>query len=219
MAMTLGERIFKMRTERGLTQTAVGKALGVTRNAVSLWEAGTSSPTPERLRKLAVILDCNSDWLATGRKAHSQVTRGLPLWGEIAAGVWAEVNENQDMEVRRVPVAPDPAYPAEAQFALKVRGNSVNKTAPNGTIIICVDIIKGEVEIRDGDLVVVERRKGPLVETTLKRVRKAAKGIELWPESDDPNHKEPIGLGAKGDAEVTIKALVIYTLNPVARGT
>lgn len=216
--MPLGERIEKSRKEKGLSQAKLGKSLGVTRNAVSLWESNTSSPQPERLRELAVILDKDFDWLATGRRRHSLVTQGLPLWGEIAAGVWSEVGENQEMEVKRVPVAPDPAYPADAQYALKVKGNSVNRIAPDGTIIVVVDIIKAGIEVREGDLVWIERRKGTLVETTLKRIRKVKGRLELWPESDDPRHKEPVRLGANGETEVTIKGLVIYTLNPIARG-
>lgn len=217
--MALGERIYQSRVAKKLSQAALGRLAGVTRNAVSLWESNTSSPTPERLRKLAVILDKDSDWLATGRKAHTLVTLGLPLWGEIAAGVWAEVCESQDMDVKRVPVAPDPAYPADAQYALKVKGNSVNKIAPNGTIVVCVDVVKAGIEIRDGDLVCVTRQKGGLVETTLKRVRKAKGGIDLWPESTDPQHATALRLGAKGDTEVTITGLVIYTVKPIPRGT
>lgn len=216
--MKLGDRIFKSRTEKKLSQSKLGKLVGVTRNAVSLWESNTSSPTPERLRELAVILDKDSDWLATGRRRHSLTVQGLPLWGEIAAGVWAEVGENQDMEVKRVPVAPDPAYPADAQFALKVKGNSVNRIAPDGTIVVVVDILKAGIEIRDGDLVWVERHKGHLVETTLKRIRKGVRGVELWPESDDPRHVDPIPVAGNGATEVVIRGLVIYTVNPVPRG-
>jgi transcriptional regulator with XRE-family HTH domain len=217
--MSLGQRIFKARTKKGLSQSALGKKLGVTREAVSQWEADVSEPTAARLRKLSVILDEGFDFLATGRSGEHGTVPGVRLWGEVAGGVWAEVRDSQDDDFQRVPVAPDPRYPASAQYALKVRGNSVNRVAKPGTVVICVDIVEANVELRDGDLVWVERRRGDLVETTLKRLRKGAGGAELWPESDDPKHQEKLAIdGLEGDAEVTIRGLVIYTLSAVPRG-
>lgn len=214
---TIGSRIRDRRNERGMTQTALAKAIRVTRNAVSMWENNTSKPSSDHLRQLAVNLDVGFDWLATGRGSQSMVVRGLPLHGAVAAGVWREVGESQDMAVRRVPVAPDPAWPVEAQYALRVEGNSVSRTAKDGAAVQCVDILEGGVEVRDDDLVVVERRRGSLVETTLKRVRRGKRGLELWPDSDDPEHQDKIQVGARG-VEVTIKALVIHVVTPVPRG-
>lgn len=37
--MTLGERIASLRKEKGLSQEALGELVGVTRQAVSKWEA------------------------------------------------------------------------------------------------------------------------------------------------------------------------------------
>lgn len=218
--MALADRLLKARTAKKLTQTQLGKALGVTRNAVSLWESGVSQPRAETLRKAAVILEVGFDWLATGRNAQLNVVEGLTLQGEIAAGVWHEVTESQEMEFERVPVAPDPSYPVDAQYALRVRGTSVNKIAKDGSLVACVDIMEAGIEIRDRDLVVVERRRGSIVETTIKRVKKGKAGLELWPESDDPAHQEKLTLGPRrGDTEVSIKALVIWTANPIPRGS
>ena len=66
--MALGERIFKLRIAKGLSQAQLGKALGVTRNAVSLWESNINTPTSGRLQQLAVLFDVGFDELATGRK-------------------------------------------------------------------------------------------------------------------------------------------------------
>lgn len=216
--MAIGQRIYKARTKAGLSQSALGKKLGVTREAVSQWESEDSEPTAARLRKASVILSVGYDWLATGRTSEAEIVPGIRLWGEIAGGVWSEVKDSQDNDFERVPVAPDPRFPAEAQYALKVRGNSVNKIAKDGVTVICVDVIDGGIDLRHGDLVWVERRKGGLVETTIKRLRKGDKGPELWPESDDPAHQEKVAVEASSDTEVTIKGLVLYTLSPVPRG-
>ena len=219
-AMSLGSRIFKARTAKKLSQSALGKQLGVTRNAVSLWESNTSQPRAETLRKLAVILDVGFDWLATERQPQSMIVRGLPLLGEIAGGVWHEVTETQEMEYKLVPVAPDARYPVECQYALQVRGHSVNRIAKDGTILHCVDILGAGIELRNNDLVWIERRRGALVEATVKRVRKGKEGLELWPESDDPAHQQKLTLSQRrGEAEITIKGLVIATVTPIPRGT
>ena len=42
----------------GLTQAEAAKAAGVSRTALSRWEAGKSSPTAETLVKLATIYKC-----------------------------------------------------------------------------------------------------------------------------------------------------------------
>jgi transcriptional regulator with XRE-family HTH domain len=215
----LGERIKKARLDKGLTQSALARQLGVTRNAVSMWEAGKAEPAAERLRNAAVTLNAEYEWLATGRGARSQVVLGLPLYGEIAAGVWTEVGDNQDTDVERVPVAPDPDYPTHAQFALRVKGNSVDRVAADGALLACVDLHEGGVDIREGDLVCVERRRGSLVETTVKRVKKNGKALELWPESSDPAHQKPIPFAQGKDVDgVSIRALVIGVYNKVGRG-
>lgn len=223
--MSFARRIKQAREAKGLSQTQLAKLLGVTRNAVSMWEKVKPKKKPvypksETMQQAAVILDVGHDWLATGRGGQSspQVS-GLPIVGTVAAGIWFEIVENQDQEVRRVPVAPVPEYPPEAQFALQIQGNSVNRIARDGTIVVVVDIAIAGIEPRPGDLVWVERRDGQRVEATVKRLRKGAGGLELWPESDDPSHQQKLTLKPrKGEAEVTIRGIVIYTLNPIPRG-
>lgn len=212
-------RLRKAREDKGLSKAELARRIGVTRQAVTMWESGNAEPTAENLRNLAINLDVEHDWLSTGRRGKPGVVSGLQLHGEVAGGVWVEIPESQDMEYKRVPVAPDPSYPIESQYALQVRGNSINRIAKDGSILVCVDIVSAGIEIRDADLVVVERRKGDLLETTVKRIRKGRNGLELWPESDDPAHQEKLTLGhRKGNTEVSIKALVIWTANPVRRG-
>lgn len=129
-----------------------------------------------------------------------------------------EVPDTQDREFPRVPVAPDPAYPIDCQYALQVRGNSVNQIVPDGGIIVCVDLADSGISPRDGDLVVVERRRGGMVETTVKQLRKANGGPELWPLSTDPEHQERLTVGRAKGVEVVLKAIVIWTANRVPRG-
>ena len=54
--MTISGQIKAARQARGLTQKAVGDALGVTRQYVYAWEAGRRNPGPKHLAKLAEVL-------------------------------------------------------------------------------------------------------------------------------------------------------------------
>ena len=64
--MNIGERIMALRKEKSISQTALAKRLNVSRQAVSKWEQGTSSPDTERLIQLAEILGTEVEYLATG---------------------------------------------------------------------------------------------------------------------------------------------------------
>ena len=64
--MNIGERIMALRKEKNISQTELAKRLNVSRQAVSKWEQGTSSPDTERLIQLAEILGTEVEYLATG---------------------------------------------------------------------------------------------------------------------------------------------------------
>ena len=64
--MNIGERITALRKEKNISQTELAKRLNVSRQAVSKWEQGTSSPDTDRLIQLAEILGTEVEYLATG---------------------------------------------------------------------------------------------------------------------------------------------------------
>lgn len=53
----------KYRTLLGLTQMDIAKQLGVSPNAISMWETGERKPDIIMLKKLASILHCTADQL------------------------------------------------------------------------------------------------------------------------------------------------------------
>ena len=64
--MNISERIMALRKEKNISQTELAKRLNVSRQAVSKWEQGVSSPDTERLIQLAEILGTEVEYLATG---------------------------------------------------------------------------------------------------------------------------------------------------------
>ena len=67
--MNFGEKIFKLRKERGLSQEALAEQIGTTRQAVSKWETGTADPSTSNLLALAKLFGVPAEELlhqATG---------------------------------------------------------------------------------------------------------------------------------------------------------
>ncbi len=65
--MSLGERILQLRTAKNMSQNQLAKTMDVSRQAVSKWESGQSTPDPAKLIRLAEILDTDLEYLTTGR--------------------------------------------------------------------------------------------------------------------------------------------------------
>jgi SOS-response transcriptional repressor LexA len=216
-------------------------ALGLAERAASLRAFGhpkglhnlrvARSPSLDAFARLAPVLETTPAWLAYGigdaaippaRRAEPGL---LPIVGEVAAGLWLEVDTVVDAPTHdAVPLAADPRWPPEEQFAVVVRGTSINRVAPDGAVLACIALPALRREVREGELVIVERRRhgGHDLERTAKRLRRVAGGYELWPDTTDPRHK-PIRIA--GDAEpddgisITVIALVVRTLQPIPPDT
>ena len=139
----------------------------------------------------------------------------VPITGKVAANTWMDVDE-MDFgydDVEYVPSVGD--FPITWQFGLRIEGNCLNKIAQDGDRLVCLDLIKAQIPPEPGDLVIVERKRfgGQMVERTAKRLRRSAKGIELWPESNDPAHQDPIVLYDRDEnVDITIIGKVLWIM-------
>lgn len=61
--MTLGEKIYKLRTEQGLSQETFGEKLGVSRQSVSKWETDQSVPELDKIVAVSEIFGVSTDYL------------------------------------------------------------------------------------------------------------------------------------------------------------
>ena len=59
--MKLGEKILELRKKNGLSQEQLGEKLEVTRQTISNWELGETSPNPEQLVFLSKIFNISID--------------------------------------------------------------------------------------------------------------------------------------------------------------
>ncbi len=75
--MTLANRISRLRKEKKLSQEFVADTLNVSRQAVSKWENGLSSPDTENLIALAGLLEVDVDYLATGALTEDEISEPM----------------------------------------------------------------------------------------------------------------------------------------------
>ena len=64
--MTLGERLARLRNQKGLSQDALAEALGVSRQSVSKWETDASIPELDKLVRLSGLFGVSLDELVSG---------------------------------------------------------------------------------------------------------------------------------------------------------
>ena len=61
--MSFSERLIVLRRERGLTQQGFADATGIHVQQIKRYEAGTSQPSAEALKKIARCFGVTTDWL------------------------------------------------------------------------------------------------------------------------------------------------------------
>lgn len=74
--MNFGEKIFKLRKERGLSQEALAEQIGTTRQAVSKWENNQGFPETEKLLQLSNIFEVSIDFLLKEEKSAENSADG-----------------------------------------------------------------------------------------------------------------------------------------------
>ncbi len=61
--MTIGQRIADCRKKLGLSQEALGEKMGVSRQAISKWEADGALPEIDKLIALSRLFEVSVGWL------------------------------------------------------------------------------------------------------------------------------------------------------------
>lgn len=86
--MNFGEKIYKLRKEKGLSQEALAEQIGTTRQAVSKWENNQGFPETEKLLQLSNIFKVSTDFLLKEEKSVKDTVdeRGYYVSKEMANG-------------------------------------------------------------------------------------------------------------------------------------
>lgn len=225
---TPGERLAFARERAGFSSAReAALALGV---SVSTYNAHERSGQPgargfriDSAKVYARRFGVSVSWLLAGEgkmeRNGSEITADptlsfVPVRGVAQVGTWNEYEEFDFSEMAPVAVVRGEYQPKD-QFAWAIRGDSLNRIGVNeGDFVICVPYWIARTGPTDGDLVAVERRSGPKIERTVKRLRLIGGHYELHPESTNPIHKvihvtRNTGLHDGDGAEVEIVGLAI----------
>jgi transcriptional regulator with XRE-family HTH domain len=205
------ERLREVFDEKGWTMRELSSRSGVSYDSVNKYLRGdVKQPRGNTLDKLASALQTSSLYLREGLHPGPRVsTNQIPVRGEVAAGVWLEVSAIDDEPIRWLPFNPAPEYVEGALYSLIVRGDSVDKIAPDGCTLIVLDLGLSGVSLKDGDLAIVERRmhQDGLREVTAKRVRQMDGELHLIPESTNPKWQTAKFRLADCDGDVEMRAI------------
>ncbi|WP_086656562.1 LexA family protein [Acetobacter persici] len=212
----------------GLSETAACEAAGVGVNTIRHIRKRGHSPKIENLRKLALALGVPAAYFleaaAVGAEGdiQGQVTnlQAIFVKGAVQAGHWTEATEWPPMDWYPVFTPSNIRYPSTEKFGLVVKGDSMNKVYPAGSIVIAVKFSDIACQPKPGQRVVVIRRSLHGFEATVKKFDVDASGrIILWPESYSPEYQQPLIIESKSlhddnassacAPDVSIEALVI----------
>lgn len=75
--MNLGENILKLRKHQGLSQEQLGEQVNVTRQTISNWELGETTPNAEQLKLLSKALLVSLDELLDNEEKHILIDEQL----------------------------------------------------------------------------------------------------------------------------------------------
>uniref|UniRef100_UPI0024B671C9 helix-turn-helix domain-containing protein n=2 Tax=Streptococcus TaxID=1301 RepID=UPI0024B671C9 len=85
--MNLGEKLFKLRKEKGISQENLAEQIGTTRQAISKWENNQGFPEVEKLLQLSNVFEVSVDYLLKDDKiANSSNEKGYYVSKEVATG-------------------------------------------------------------------------------------------------------------------------------------
>jgi repressor LexA len=177
------ERFSEIFDESEKTATELAKELHVSKQTLSAWRIGTRSPKEPTVMAIANYFNVDPLWLfgfdvkkektvrkydniAPIRSIHRQ---SIPMIGSVAAGEPVLTNESFDVFVDS---------PIQADYALRVEGDSMDPTYQNGDIVY----IRETPDVPDGTVAVV------LIDDSacLKHVYKIHNGVMLV--SDNPSY-------------------------------
>ncbi|WP_426043679.1 LexA family protein [Caulobacter sp. DWR3-1-2] len=139
------------------------------------------------------------------------VTRRIPVVGDVEAGVWRETVARDAHDIDDYLALDVQGYEQADLKAYRVSGPSMNRVYVQGRFVVVAH--PAQAGLRSGDHVVIERWRGSMTEVTLKEFVQEQDGrIALWPRSDHPDFQEPFHLKAQDEADqdgLTIIGVVV----------
>lgn len=171
-------KLKELRENRGLSQAAFAKEMGVGQSTVGSWENGARKPNVDTTKKIAkyfnipvsVLLD---EDLTTTR--FDPADNWIPVLGNVAAGIPAEAIESFDSDDPDDWEQIDDAMARNGKHvALRINGASMEPRMKKGDVVI----VRLQPTIEDGEIAIVKVNGD---EATCKKIKKTPQGITLVP--------------------------------------
>lgn len=183
---------------KGINQTDMARDLNFPETTVSNWMKGETYPRPDKLQLIADYFNVKRSDLTEERPTNiidipNEMIK-IPILGTIACGKPILAEENMDGYLYEF----IGHKPSENLFALKAKGDSMEPTIPNGSIVI----IREQSEVEYGEIAAVLVNGD--TEATLKRVKRQGNIVMLMP--DNPKY-EPYIITENNPARVIGKAI------------
>ncbi len=162
--MNIHQRIKTARENAGFDQAGLGKACGVSQQAVQKWES-KGTPRTATISKIAALCGVSIEWVMNGEGTRlatiesniSPIDMGriVPVISFVQAGDWAECIDNFQIGDAEEWL-PCPTKHSNSTFAVYVRGDSMTsnfgRSYPEG----CIIFVDPERESRSGDRVIAK---------------------------------------------------------------
>lgn len=214
--MPFARNVKALRLDRGMSQSDLADALGVTRPTVSNWEGSyVARPRQQEIvNALKELFGVSDEELFDGSGGYYAKSRGLssavppgaipvsdgdtayaPLLGKVHAG---NACDPEMLDYRApLPVGVWEAHPGG--YFLRVEGGCMDRVYPEG----CHIYIDPACEPRDGDIAVVKVDG----EYVVRRLHRGNDAMILSPESHDPSWRDMV---VQGDSTVELVGTVVW---------
>lgn len=216
--------IDEIKDRTGKSYSAIARAIGAAPSTIVRFMDDTASShslSAKTMEKLKIVFDLPS--VNVPNIEHLVYSEPVALAGSIQAGVWQDTGLfTPQAPPEYIMIAPDERYPGIRRWAFRVRGDSMDKIYPDGTIIIAVSFFDLCRQPKTGDKVIAIRKERGLEEATLKEIEILADGsVALWPRSTNPKFSQAIIINNSIDdnmpddgchSEYRIEGLVIQSI-------
>ncbi len=187
--------IRKKREELKLSQSALGKLVGVSQQHIDRYEKGYPIPL-DKVLALSNILNIEKWELLPEEFKPLTSKKAIYKIGYVQAGKFNEACQLPESEWESIPFAANDDYKTARLFALGVRGDSMNLTfPPDRTTLICCPledwlIVNPELPLEGKYIIAYCRRPDGTCEATVKKYTRIDDNtVILVAESSNPEIK------------------------------
>lgn len=188
--MDMGQKIYNLRVQKGLTLEELGNMVGVGKSTVRKWENGMiANMKRDKILKVSEALDTTPAYLMGWEEAEKIISldnvyqielKRFPLLGEIACGIPKYANEDRESYVMA-------GTNIQADFCLKAKGDSmINARILDGDIVF----IRKQDIVDNGEIAAVVVNNDN--EATLKRFYYYAEKCMVILKAENPAYEDMI---------------------------